>query len=91
MGGYVLPCSTTKPDTFYMIGDQFYGVPGSSLPFAPIDDKNVTCYGGIQSRGSFPMDIYGDTFIKNNYFVFDQGPTPRIGIAYRPDVQFSAT
>lgn len=63
VGGYTLPCSTTSPDTFYMIGEQFYGIPGRSLPFAPLD--NGICFGGIQSRGSFPMDIYGDTFIKN--------------------------
>lgn len=55
LGGYTLPCSTTSPDTFYMLGDQFYGIPGSSLPFAPLD--NGICFGGIQSRGTFPMDI----------------------------------
>lgn len=89
VGGYTLPCTTTSPDTFYMIGDQFFGIPGSSLPFAPLD--NGQCFGGIQSRGTFPMDIYGDTFIKNNYIVFDQGSTPKVGVAYRPDITFSAT
>lgn len=89
VGGYTLPCTTTSPDTFYMIGDQFFGIPGRSLPFAPLD--NGMCFGGIQSRGSFPMDIYGDTFIKNNYIVFDQGTTPKVGVAYRPDIQFSTT
>lgn len=33
----------------------------------------------------------GDTFIKNNYVVFDQGPVPKVGVAYRPDIRFSAT
>lgn len=55
LGGYTLPCSTTSPDTYYMLGDQFYGIPGRSLVFAPLSGN--TCYGGIQSRGSFPMDI----------------------------------
>lgn len=55
LGGYTVPCATTSPDTFYMIGDSFYGVPGSSLPFASVG--NGQCFGGIQSRGSFPMDI----------------------------------
>lgn len=87
VGGYTLPCTTTSPDTFYMIGDQFFGIPGSSLPFAPLD--NGVCFGGIQSRGSFPMDIYGDTFIKNNYIVFDQGTVPKVGVAYRTDIQFA--
>lgn len=55
VGGYTIPCATTSPDTFYMIGDQFFGIPGSSLPFAPLGGG--ICYGGIQSRGTFPMDI----------------------------------
>lgn len=55
VGGYTVPCSTTSPDTFYLIGDQFFGIPGSSLPFAPLGAG--ICYGGIQSRGSLPMDI----------------------------------
>ena len=28
-------------------------------------------YGGIQSRGDLPFSIYGDTFLKNVYCIFD--------------------
>ncbi|ORY81359.1 aspartic peptidase domain-containing protein [Protomyces lactucae-debilis] len=69
------------------IGDQFYGVPGSTMAFAKLDGGR--CYGAMQSRGDFPTDIMGDAFIKNQMVVFDQNPTaPRLGFAYRPDVVF---
>lgn len=32
---------------------------------------NGYTYGGIQSRGDLPFDIYGDTFLKNVYAIFD--------------------
>jgi hypothetical protein len=87
VGGYTIPCNAVVPDTFWLFGDQFYGVPGSVMAFAKLDSNR--CYGAMQSRGDFPTDIFGDAFIKNQMIVFDQNPTnPRIGFAYRPDIQF---
>ncbi|ORY81362.1 aspartic peptidase domain-containing protein, partial [Protomyces lactucae-debilis] len=82
IGGYTIPCNAQVPDTFWLLGDQFYGVPGSTMAFAKLDGGR--CYGAMQSRGDFPTDIMGDAFIKNQMVVFDQNPTaPRLGFAYR--------
>ena len=35
------------------------------------DIGNGTTFGGIQSRGDLPFSIFGDTWLKNVYCIFD--------------------
>jgi hypothetical protein len=35
------------------------------------DFPDGTSYGGIQSRGNLPFSIYGDTWLKSVYAIFD--------------------
>ena len=82
--GFLIPCKGDTPDIFFMIGSSYAGVPGSSIPFAPVE--NGMCYSGIQSRGTMDRDIYGDVFLKNNYVAFvQQQGQEQIGVAWRPD------
>jgi hypothetical protein len=68
--GYIFPTSTTAdhlPDVAFAVGDKLFSVQKEDLAFA--DAGNGFVYGGIQSRGSNPFDILGDTFLKSVYAV----------------------
>ncbi|KAI1178612.1 eukaryotic aspartyl protease [Nemania sp. FL0916] len=73
--GYIFPISTKAedlPSFTVAVGDREYLIQKEDLAFAPTDDgKNW--YGGVQSRGSLPFDILGDTFLKSIYAIWDQG------------------
>ena len=48
------------------------------------DFGNGMTYGGIQSRGDLPFNIYGDTWLKSVYAIFDVG-NQRFGCVQRAD------
>ncbi|TGJ85162.1 hypothetical protein E0Z10_g3576 [Xylaria hypoxylon] len=79
--GYIFPIDVTVddiPEFKVAVGDKEFLIQKEDLAFAPTDDgKNW--YGGVQSRGSMPFNIYGDTFLKSVYAIWDQGNT-RFGV-----------
>ncbi|KAL7758361.1 hypothetical protein ACKLNR_012888 [Fusarium oxysporum f. sp. zingiberi] len=78
--GYVFPRSTNVedlPEFKVAIGDKQFVIQPQDLVFAPADKDNW--YGGIQSRGNLPFDIFGDAFLKSVYAIWDQGNT-RFGV-----------
>lgn len=52
------------------------------MAFAPIG--NGMSFGAIQSCGDLPFAIFGDTFLKNVYAIFDVGKS-RFGCVQRID------
>ena len=53
----------------FAIGEKMFRINREDLAFA--DAGNGMTYGGIQSRGDLPFNIYGDTWLKNVYAIFD--------------------
>lgn len=89
--GYVFPTNTAAdklPSVQIAVGDKMFTIHKEDLAFA--DAGNGMSYGGIQSRGTMPLDILGDTFLKGVYAVFDQGGK-RFGAVQRPEVQTTPT
>ncbi|GAW16252.1 hypothetical protein ANO14919_056750 [Xylariales sp. No.14919] len=79
--GYIFPISVTVdelPELKVAVGDREFLIQKEDLAFAPTDDGE-SWYGGVQSRGSLPFNIYGDTFLKSVYAIWDQGNT-RFGV-----------
>lgn len=71
--GYVYPSDTPVdklPIVTFAVGDTQFAVHKSALGFA--DAGSGFTYGGIQSRGSNPFDILGDTFLKGVYAVSER-------------------
>ena len=88
--GYIFPTNTSLddlPTVQVAVGSDLFTIHKEDLAFA--DAGNGMSYGGIQSRGTMPMDILGDTFLKGVYAVFDQGGK-RFGAVQRPEVGQSA-
>lgn len=79
--GYIFPINT-KPAALPIfkvaVGGKEFLIQKEDLAFAPTDDGE-NWYGGIQSRGSLPFSIYGDTFLKSVYAIWDQG-NKRFGV-----------
>ncbi|KAI8630006.1 eukaryotic aspartyl protease [Xylariaceae sp. FL1651] len=73
--GYVFPSTVTVddlPDFKVAVGNKEFLIQKQDLAFAPTNNgKNW--YGGVQSRGDLPFSIYGDTFLKSVYAIWDQG------------------
>ena len=68
--GYVFPSSVSTsqlPDVSFAIGDKQFAIHKEDLAFADAGDGKI--YGGVQSRGDFPFDILGDTWLKGVYAV----------------------
>ncbi|KAK5117588.1 hypothetical protein LTR62_005010 [Meristemomyces frigidus] len=80
--GWVFPTTAASalPSIQLAIGDTYFTVNPEDIAFQ--DLGNGTTYGGIQSRGSMNMDIYGDVFLRSVYAIFDQGNT-RFGCVQR--------
>lgn len=69
--GYIFPISVTVnnlPDFTVAIGEKQFLIQKEDIAFAPTDDGKHW-YGGVQSRGQLPFDIWGDTFLKSVYAV----------------------
>jgi aspergillopepsin I len=81
-GGYVYPCSGTLPDFSVKIGGTTFIVPGTDINYAPVDNTNTTCFGGIQANTGIGFNIFGDIFLKSVFVVFDESQSsPRLGFA----------
>uniref|UniRef100_A0A0C4DJI6 Peptidase A1 domain-containing protein n=1 Tax=Fusarium oxysporum (strain Fo5176) TaxID=660025 RepID=A0A0C4DJI6_FUSOF len=66
--GYVFPRSTNGedlPEFKVAIGDKQFVIQPQDLVFTPANKDNW--YGGIQSRGNLPFDIFGEAFLKSVY------------------------
>ncbi|KAF9985118.1 hypothetical protein BGZ75_003353 [Mortierella antarctica] len=79
--GWLVPCSVKDSSdniSFTMSGTAF-NVAVADLAFEDVGDGSGNCVSGVQ--GGQDLWILGDVFIKNNYCVFEQSDSPRIGIA----------
>ncbi|KAI0505951.1 eukaryotic aspartyl protease [Xylaria bambusicola] len=79
--GYCFPIDVAVddlPEFKVAIGDKEFLIQKEDLAFAPTADGQ-SWYGGVQSRGTLPFNIYGDTFLKSVYAIWDQGNT-RFGV-----------
>lgn len=68
--GYTFPSNTSPdklPTVTFAVGNAQIAVHKSAFAFADVGNGFV--YGGIQSRGSNPFDILGDTWLKGLYAV----------------------
>ncbi|ORX57532.1 Asp-domain-containing protein [Hesseltinella vesiculosa] len=84
-GLYTVSCNAASslPALTFKIGSGTFEVPSDSLIFYQ-DKASNTCYLALQNAGSdnqLPFVILGDTFLKNNYVIFDAGATPKVQIA----------
>lgn len=59
------------PTVTVAVGDKQFEIQKEDFGFARVSGGMQ--YGGIQSRGTNPFDILGDTWLKAVYAVFDQG------------------
>ncbi|KAK3704696.1 hypothetical protein LTR37_013670 [Vermiconidia calcicola] len=91
VGGYIYPTRTPEsqlPDVHFDIGGKMFHINTEDLGYA--DLGNGYTFGGIQSRGDLPFSIYGDTFLKNVYAIFDVGKK-RFGCVQRVDPDNGST
>jgi hypothetical protein len=80
---WIFPSSTPSeqlPTVQLAVGSQLFNVNKEDLAYGKAE--NGMYYGGIQSRGTAPFDIFGDTFLKSIYAIFDQG-NQRFGCVQR--------
>lgn len=77
-----VPCSlqASTDNVGFSLGGRIFNIPVADVAYEDLEDGSGNCYSGIQG-GREDLWILGDVFIKNNYCVFDQGATPRVGIA----------
>lgn len=82
VGGVIFPCSDTLPTFSVTIGGSKRTVPGAYLNYVQVGTINSVpyCYGALQSNNGLPFTILGDSFLKSQFVVFDEGNT-RIGFA----------
>lgn len=84
VGGVIFPCNAQLPDLQVAVGDKMATVAGQNMNFAPVGTDSQTgqnfCFGGMQSSGGLPFSIYGDTFFRSNFVVFE-ATTPSLGFA----------
>ena len=68
-----------------------FAIQKEDLGYADIGDG--TTFGGIQSRGDLPFSIYGDTWLKSVYAIFDVVSVPfcipdevyaNVGLGWKP-------
>ncbi|KAJ7162295.1 acid protease [Mycena filopes] len=81
-GGRMYPASSAVPSLGFAIGDTMYTLNAEDFPFGEAEGGFL--FGGVQSRGSNPFDIFGDIFLKSVYVVFNQGEST-VGLAQRDD------
>ncbi len=81
-GGYIFPADTPDsalPVVKVKVGSQYYSIAPASLKYAKASGY---WFGGIQVATGMPFSIYGDVFLSNVYFIFDQGNN-RVGCIQR--------
>ena len=81
-GSYVFGCNEILPDLTINIGTYKAVVPAELIMFAPNDQFNETCFGGVQ-KGGDNLSIYGDVFLKAHFTVFHGGES-KLGFAPKP-------
>ncbi|MCJ1319411.1 Type I transmembrane sorting receptor [Xylographa vitiligo] len=81
-GGYVFPCAASLPKFTLGIGTYKAVVPGTYVNYAPVN--STTCYGGIQENTGIGFSIFGLTFIKSQFVVFEGTTSPSLGFAAKP-------
>ncbi|KAJ7762572.1 acid protease [Mycena metata] len=81
-GGWMYPSTSTVPPLGFAIGDTTYTLNAADFPFGEAEGGFL--FGGVQSRGTNPFDIFGDIFLKSVYVVFNQGEST-VGLAQRDD------
>ena len=72
VGGYVFPSKTPEaslPIVQLDIGGKMFTINKEDLAYT--ETGNGMTYGGIQSRGDLPFSIFGDTWLKSIYAIFD--------------------
>lgn len=64
-GGWLIPADgvAQRPEVTVAIGDKHITIEKEQLGWADLGDGSNMVYGAIQSRGSNPFDILGDTFL----------------------------
>ncbi|KAG0368859.1 hypothetical protein BGZ54_000999 [Gamsiella multidivaricata] len=82
VNGWTVPCSikSSKGNLAFQMNGKYFDVPLADLAYEPVDEGSKTCVSGVQG-GQDGLWVLGDVFIKNNYCVFEQSKSPRIGIA----------
>ncbi|KAF2754378.1 acid protease [Pseudovirgaria hyperparasitica] len=93
-GGYVYPCATsplpsfsialgpgtTNTDSTNTTATTFMAeIPGDAMTFAPVDEANTTCFGGVQGNGGAGVQVFGDVLLRRVVVVFD-GVGERVGV-----------
>ena len=86
---WVFPANYTPsqlPTIVLPVGNNDVTLALEDIVFAPVDENWIQ--GSIQSRGSYPCDIFGDFWMRNVYAIFDLGngteTTFRFGFVPRP-------
>ena len=51
---------------------------------ARADVFRIACFGGLQPLAGTEFAVLGDIFLKSQYVVFNQSPSPMIGFAAKP-------
>ncbi|KAL0262654.1 hypothetical protein SLS55_001624 [Diplodia seriata] len=72
-GGFVYPCDAVMPDIAVAVGDYMANIPGDQVTFAPVDEANTTCFGGVQGNQGSDLQIFGDTMFKAQFVAFNGG------------------
>jgi len=81
-GGWKYPVDAAIPELSFAVGDKLYKINPKDMSYA--EPFNGFYFGGFQSRGDMDMDIFGDSFLKAVYAVFNQGENT-VGLAQRDD------
>lgn len=84
---WVYPANTPAeqfPVLEFLVGQKPFTIEKEHIGFTPVDDSGTMIYGGIQSRGQLRFDIWGDTFLKCVYAIFDAGNL-QFGVVQRAD------
>lgn len=85
-GGFVYPCDSELPSLFVALGGEGMArIPGSDMTFGQAGTNITTgqalCFGGLQSNQGSNLQIYGDTFLRSLFVVFDmRGPSLRMAV-----------
>ncbi|ATY64124.1 eukaryotic aspartyl protease [Cordyceps militaris] len=73
-GGVVVPCRAQLPDLHLDIGGAYMArIKGADINFAPVDNTNTTCFGGLQASPQGGLGIYGDILFKSQFVAFNGG------------------